>query len=315
MVQKRWQDLVPIYAGNEDIRQQLKEESKKFDKNNVAFRKILETTYKTPNIYACCVLYENRLMELKTLAEELDKRQKALSDYLDSKRNIFARFYFLSDEDLLSILGSSDPSTVQPHMLKLFDNCKELIISRGKQIVGMESDEGEKFSFFDPVKPEGAVELWMIKVDEEMQRTLHKKTKESTFQYANQERALWVLENLGMCAIVGTQIWWTWRVEDVFDKVRGGNKYAMKQESTKQTKDLNDLIDRVRTDLNSQDRKKVNSLIIIDVHARDIVDRFVKDSILDKREFEWESQLRFYWVNAVNDIRIMQCTGIFTYGY
>lgn len=61
----------------------------------------------------------------------------------------------------------------------------------------------------------------------------------------------------------------------------------MKQESVKQTKDLNDLIDLVRTDLSSCDRKKTNSLIIIDVHARDIVDRFVRDSILDKREFEW----------------------------
>ncbi len=76
-------------------------------------------------------------------------------------------------------------------------------------------------------------------------------------------------------------------MEDVFDKVRAGNKYAMKEESVKQSKDLNDLIDLVRTDLNSQDRKKINSLIIIDVHARDIVDRFVRDSILDKKEFEW----------------------------
>ena len=30
-------------------------------------------------------------------------------------------------------------------------------------------------------------------------------------------------------------------------------------------------------------------MIIVDVHARDIVDRFVRDSILDKNEFEWES--------------------------
>lgn len=88
------------------------------------FKKIMENTYKTPNVYACCVVYENRLTELKTLSDELDKRQKSLSDYLDRKRNIFARFYFLSDEDLLSILGSSDPAAVQPHMLKLFDNCK-----------------------------------------------------------------------------------------------------------------------------------------------------------------------------------------------
>ncbi len=47
------------------------------------------------------------MSELKSLSEELDKRQKSLSDYLDTKRNYFARFYFLSDDDLLSILGSS----------------------------------------------------------------------------------------------------------------------------------------------------------------------------------------------------------------
>ena len=28
-------------------------------------------------------------------------------------------------------------------------------------------------------------------------------------------------------------------------------------------------------------------LLIVDVHARDIIDRFVRDSILDEREFEW----------------------------
>jgi len=62
------------------------------------------------------------------------------------------------------------------------------------------------------------------------------------------------MDNLGMVAIVGAQIWWTWRVEDVFNKVREGDKYAMKDENNRQTKDLNDLIDIVRTDLNSENR-------------------------------------------------------------
>lgn len=118
-----------------------------------------------------------------------------------------------------------------------------------------------------------------------------------------------------MVCIVGTQIWWTWRIEDVFRKVREGDKYAMKNELKKQTSDLNDLIDLVRTDLNSLDRRKINMLIIVDVHARDIVDNFVKDSILDAREFQWESQLKFYWRVHENDIRICQCTGTFSYGY
>jgi len=64
------------------------------------------------------------------------------------------------------------------------------------------------------------------------------------------------------------------------------------------------LISLVRTDVSNLERLKINCLIILDVHARDIVDGFVRDSILDAREFEWESQLRFYWDKDENDIRI-----------
>ena len=175
----------------------------------------MDNAFKNPNILACCVLNESRLMELKDLSEELDKRQKRLSDYLDAKRNIFPRFYFLSDEDLLSILGSSEPQAVQPHMLKLFDNCKELKLNR-RLVTGMESDEAEKFYFKEIQKAEKPVEGWMGKVDEEMQSTLKKITKEAIFVYANKERKQWVLENLGMVAIVGTQTWWTWRVKNKY---------------------------------------------------------------------------------------------------
>jgi hypothetical protein len=52
---------------------------------------------------------------------------------------------------------------------------------------------------------------------------------------------------------------------------------------------------QVRGELTGDVRKKVNTLVITDVHARDIVDTFVRDSIMDAREFAWESQLRFYW--------------------
>jgi len=40
-VQKKWIYLEGIFIGNEDIKQQLKEESKKFEKNNQAFKKVM----------------------------------------------------------------------------------------------------------------------------------------------------------------------------------------------------------------------------------------------------------------------------------
>jgi dynein heavy chain len=63
----------------------------------------------------------------------------------------------------------------------------------------------------------------------------------------------------------------------------------MKIELAKETKQLNDLIGLVREPISSNLRKCVNTLIILDVHARDIVDKFVRDAIREANDFAWES--------------------------
>ena len=36
---------------------------------------------------------------------------------------------------------------------------------------------------------------------------------------------------------------------------------------------------------------------------------------MDIREFEWESQLRFYWEKEPDTLIVRQCTGTFDFGY
>lgn len=74
-----------------------------------------------------------------------------------------------------------------------------------------------------------------------------------------------------------------------------GDKHALKRHAQRLNAQLGDLVAMVRGDLRPLERKKVNTLVITDVHGRDIVDGFVRDSVLDAREFAWESQLRFAW--------------------
>ena len=78
----------------------------------------MSETSKRSNVLEACHI-ENRLQELEKYSSELEKCQKSLNDYLDSKRNAFPRFFFLSDDELLSILGSHEPSCVQEHMIKV----------------------------------------------------------------------------------------------------------------------------------------------------------------------------------------------------
>jgi dynein heavy chain len=50
-----------------------------------------------------------------------------------------------------------------------------------------------------------------------------------------------------MIALVGSQIWWSFAIEDVFDRIiNKGEPKAMKQELAKENKDLIDLIALVR---------------------------------------------------------------------
>lgn len=319
VVQRKWMYLEGIFIGG-DIRSQLPEEAKKFDQIDKMFKKIMNDVYKNPVIKICCHA-PNRLQDLEALSLGLEKCQKSLNDYLDSKRNAFPRFFFISDDELLSILGSSDPACVQEHMIKMYDNIAALRFQQGPNgetlASAMISAEGEVMEFRENVPAEGRVEDWMTSVLEEMRCTNRLITKEAIFFYCadGKTRVDWMMGYQGMICLAGNQVWWTWEVEDVFRKVKKGHKTALKDYAKKQHKQIGDLVVTVRSPLSSNDRKKFNSVLIIDVHARDIIDGFVRDSIMDAKEFEWESQLRFYWEKEPDELVVRQCTGEFGYGY
>lgn len=56
--------------------------------------------------------------------QELNKK---INLYLDKKRDIFPRFYFVSNDELISILAnSSNPVMIQQFISKMFENISKL---------------------------------------------------------------------------------------------------------------------------------------------------------------------------------------------
>ncbi|VDN18892.1 unnamed protein product [Dibothriocephalus latus] len=149
-----------------------------------------------------------------------------------------------------------------------------------------------------------------------MRKTNRLITKRALFYYCDRKiRVDWMLDYLGMVVLAATQIWFTWETEDVFKRMKMGQRRALKDFSKKLIDQINQIVQMVRGKVTANVMKKLETVLILDVHAKDIIEHFIRDSILSADEFEWESQLRFYWVRALDDVKLRQVSAEFEYGY
>ncbi|XP_050296141.1 dynein axonemal heavy chain 2 isoform X2 [Anthonomus grandis grandis] len=324
-VQRQWLYLENIFFG-EDIRKQLPKESEDFDHITESWRNIstrlyfsktaLKATHYRPPPYL--------LQKLNKMYEKLDLLQRALERYLETKRHVFPRFYFISNDDMLEILGNSKkPELVQPHLKKLFDNLTKIKIQKNtgvnkQECVGMLADDGEYLEFVKPFILDGPAELWLLQLEASMRQIL-----KTTFKPVRGElkknlskRDKWLLANCGQLCNACSLIQWTTDCTRALVHAKMmESKKPLKRLRKKQNQVLSKLSELSRKELTKLQRLKTNALITIEIHSRDVIDRLYKANCRDTNSFEWFSQLRFYWDRESDDCIIKQTNTCFNYGY
>ena len=90
------------------------------------FKKLMKEMAKTPNVIVATNV-DGLAEQLEGLQGQLSLCEKALAEYLETKRLAFPRFYFASSNDLLDILSNGNqPIKVSKHLTKLFDSMAKL---------------------------------------------------------------------------------------------------------------------------------------------------------------------------------------------
>ena len=159
----------------------------------------MNKTHKSPNCIRTVKTNANLLDQLKVNNDILDDIQKKLEDYLENKRSVFPRFYFLSNDELLEILANSQNlEVIQQHLKTCFDNLVKLDIVDGMDIHAMYSIEGERIPFAKVLKIRGLVEQWLDSLQSSMRDTLQRLMKSGLSDYGNTpDRKQWVLTHFG----------------------------------------------------------------------------------------------------------------------
>lgn len=242
-VQRTWSHLESIFIGSEDIRAQLPEDSKRFDGVDTDFKELLKDIEMTTNVIEGTNkdgLYES----LEVLQTQLTLCEKALAEYLETKRLAFPRFYFVSSADLLDILSNGNqPDLVAKHLSKLFDSMAKLKFKEDeegnltKTAVGMYSKEGEYVEFNEVCMCTGQVEVWLNRLMKAMCSTVRHYMCEAVVTYEEKPREQWLFDYMAQVALCGTQIWWTTEVGIAFGRLEEGYENALKDYYKKQVSD------------------------------------------------------------------------------
>ncbi|CAE8715743.1 unnamed protein product [Polarella glacialis] len=311
-VQRAWMYLQPIFD-SPDIMKQLPTEGKKFKLVDGKWRQVMGRVHANGHALTQCTA-EGLLQIWINCNNDLDLVQKGLDDYLETKRGAFARFYFLSNDELLEILSQTkDPLRVQPFLCKVFEAMMKLTFTDALVATHMHSKEGEIISFVDPVITKGnGVEVWMTSVENQMIMGVREAIKIGVESYPVMVRTDWVLANPGQVVLNSSQVHWTAEVEE---SIKG---HTLESHFTRLAKELLDLVFLVRGDITKLQRTSIGALVVIDVHAKDTVEKLAQEKVEDCMSFEWISQLRYYWEmddRTTENLWIRMVQTPFPYGY
>lgn len=133
------------------------------------------------------------------------------------------------------------------------------------------------------------VEKWLKEVEILMIESMKEQLWQASEHYVKDVRTKWVFKWPGQVTQCISCVQWTSEVEEA---IKANSLPAYYEKCNNQ---IGDLVKLIREDHPLAATITLEALIVLDVHARDIVALLEQKAVKDTDDFNWIAQMRYYW--------------------
>jgi dynein heavy chain len=329
-LQRMYSYLEPLFIQSAEVKKELPETAEHFAKVDVSIKSSLQAMWKKRNAIQAANI-EGTLAGLTEALAEQEQCKKALVDFLNNKRLVFPRFYFVSEADLLDILSNgSNPQAVLKHTDKIMLSTAKITNNKEADGTLLATDfvagVGSEIVDFEPaVMLVGQVETYLTALLKTQIDSLKNHMDRSINRYPTLDRVPWLTTPCPMPGHNGRPIepsqiilfvsalYYVIETDEGFDKIGKGDPNGMKDNFANIVKQLKDLVTLTRTKLDKGNRARCMMMITLDAHSRDVVERMVRKGCQVKSDFMWQMQIKQRYPNKNAECQILNAS--FDYGY
>ncbi|CAL4096187.1 unnamed protein product, partial [Meganyctiphanes norvegica] len=226
-VQSIWVELTPVF-NNPDLPDKMPEENLLFREVDKKWREVMDLATGDEQLLRV-LAKEDTLREMTTCLETMAVIQRAVNIYLDNKRNIFFRLFFLSNEELTALICEKDMKKLETHLRKVFEGVHSLQLDQNnKEVEGVISIEGERLQLNQKVSTgqlRTSIENWLLNFQDSLTGTLQNMTSTGVEDWGQTSRRSrettylppWPLQVL----LTVRHVYWT---AEVHQAIRGGGQ-------------------------------------------------------------------------------------------
>lgn len=182
-VQSHWVYLHGVFGGSREMQSALPLEATRFHNVTQEYVGIYSRALGVSSVLDI-VNIKNINTSLQQLFETLQNTKKGLLAYLDQQRDLFPRFFFVGNDDLLELLGcSSDVGLLNKHVALMFTGVGTLLFDESREnVTAVRSPQGEELFLSEYISLSGvrALAKWMATLERTIQQSVAASISDST---------------------------------------------------------------------------------------------------------------------------------------